>query len=621
MFLFVVLTISSTACCWDQCQFQISHVVPSDIPEPAIMFRIPDNVEKINIKLLNHSGIEMVALNIRSGARPVFNPDKNKLIAEESAPRLPLNEYNNFSIDVELNQYEPGNLFVAQTYFFKDNKSSDSPFVAGLMVCFDTVNVSEPHNDLLMIKNGLNLFRIPYHGYFKKIKCLLSSNSSNVTVRAHLLRNRIVGVRRKSKLDNKPMELPLVYPNDRIYLRIDANIDTKPIPIRYVIKEEDFKNTIRLPSLMGSVKNNVKLFQFDNETMPGIYFNLFYIRDEQTGRTLTVSKKPLQTVCLLNEFDLRTKRKQWSNENSTSLPAIKYPRSGWWFLVYNRTKNDNSSAPQPILKACESCSNRGVCVASLNNDLPLYSCKCNFGYSGNDCSQLSENAIRWGQILFLALSNLLFLFVVGISIYRKNYIVALSALCVFFFSTFYHICDNDQRYYCLLEYSNLQLGDFVFAYVLFPIIAISLTVVSPKVSSFLYVACIFASAISVLVDRFNMIGLSIIASVAVIIMISSWVYKSRTEGKMYPPLKNILMFYLTATIFAILGIITFVVWKSKEDYWIAHSFWHILMALSASLIVLPKQEKIKIPTKHLIENSSTTDITDWDPMDEPIFKN
>ncbi|KAL7670870.1 hypothetical protein ACOME3_005786 [Neoechinorhynchus agilis] len=431
MFLFVVVAISSTACCWDQCQFQISHVIPMDIPKPAIMFRIPDNVEEINIKLLNHSGIEMVVLNIRSGASPIFIPDENTFIAEGSAPRLPLNEYNNFSIDVELNRYEPGNLY----------ESSGSPFVTGLMVCFDTVNVDEPHNDSLMIKNGLNLFRIPYYGYFKRIKCLLSSNSSNITVRAHLLRNRIVSVRTKSKLDNKPMELPLVYPNDRIYIRIDANIDTNPIPIRYIIKEEDFKNTIRLPSLMGSVNDNVQLFQFDNETMPGIYFNLFYIRDEQTGRTLTLNEETLLNVCLLNEFDLRTEghlyvpRKQCSNQNSPSLPDIKYPRSGWWFLVYNRTKNDNSSAPQPILKACESCSNRGVCVASLNNDLPLYSCRCNFGYSGNDCSQLSENAIRFGEMLFFALSNLLFLFVVGIFIYRKNHIMALCALYLLFCST------------------------------------------------------------------------------------------------------------------------------------------------------------------------------------------
>ncbi|KAL7670869.1 hypothetical protein ACOME3_005786 [Neoechinorhynchus agilis] len=572
MFLFVVVAISSTACCWDQCQFQISHVIPMDIPKPAIMFRIPDNVEEINIKLLNHSGIEMVVLNIRSGASPIFIPDENTFIAEGSAPRLPLNEYNNFSIDVELNRYEPGNLY----------ESSGSPFVTGLMVCFDTVNVDEPHNDSLMIKNGLNLFRIPYYGYFKRIKCLLSSNSSNITVRAHLLRNRIVSVRTKSKLDNKPMELPLVYPNDRIYIRIDANIDTNPIPIRYIIKEEDFKNTIRLPSLMGSVNDNVQLFQFDNETMPGIYFNLFYIRDEQTGRTLTLNEETLLNVCLLNEFDLRTEghlyvpRKQCSNQNSPSLPDIKYPRSGWWFLVYNRTKNDNSSAPQPILKACESCSNRGVCVASLNNDLPLYSCRCNFGYSGNDCSQLSENAIRFGEMLFFALSNLLFLFVVGIFIYRKNHIMALCALYLLFCSTFCHIY-------------KLKISDFVFAYTLFSIIAISLTAVSPKVSSFLYFGCIFASTISVLADESNMIGLFVITSVAVIIMISSWVYKSRTEGTMYQPLRNILMFYLTATILAALGLISFIVWRSKEDYWIAHSFWHMIMTISAALFVLPNQ--------------------------------
>lgn len=305
--------------------------------------------------------------------------------------------------------------------------------------------------------------------------------------------------------------------------------------------------------------------------------------------------------------------------------SIPYPMMGKWYLsiwkeCYDKVTNELVDCPRgyvPYVVAqlssdqCANnyCGEHGTCYI-INSQLNLVSgCKCSGGYQGYGCTDSSDatsSATFLASVLFLTMSNLVFMLPISLALYRRWYIEALIYFNNMFFSTFYHACDQDYYSFCIFNYDGLQLADFIGSYASFVITVLSMSVIVRPWKVFLFFVG-FLMVVSInLYDRFNYTVFIIFLCLAISVTISTWVKVCVSKRKLYPTRRTLLLFYLPGFILALTGIIIYSFLQTKTNYWVLHSIWHMCMA-SSILFFLPKREYPQIKT--MITNESLKDVT------------
>ncbi len=239
-------------------------------------------------------------------------------------------------------------------------------------------------------------------------------------------------------------------------------------------------------------------------------------------------------------YELSTK--SFLNQYTNLAMSVPYPMMGKWYLAmykecYDATTNQIVPCPRAYVPyvvaqlSSDQCANNycgeyGTCYI-VNSNLNLVSaCKCIGGYQGYGCTDASNAVslqIHLVSVLFLTLSNLVFLLPIGLALYRRWYIEALIYFYNMFFSTFYHACDQDFYSFCIFNYDGLQLADFIGSYASFVITILSMSViVRPwKVFSFFvgFLACLSIN----LYDRFSNTAFIIFLVTAICVTVGTWV--------------------------------------------------------------------------------------------------
>lgn len=239
------------------------------------------------------------------------------------------------------------------------------------------------------------------------------------------------------------------------------------------------------------------------------------------------------------------------------------------------------------------CGDYGTCYI-INSQLNLVSaCKCSGGYEGYGCTD-GTNAIPariyLASVLFLTLSNMVFIIPIGVAIYRQWYIEALIYFFNMFFSTFYHACDQDFYSFCIFNYDGLQLADFIGSYSSFVVTLLAMSAFARPWKVFTFFVGVLACLSINLYDRFNYVAFVIFVCIAISVTVATWVRVCVRTRKLHPKKSTIFKFYLPGVILAASGLVIYSFLQTKSNYWVLHSIWHICMA-SSIVFFLPKRDK------------------------------
>jgi hypothetical protein len=287
--------------------------------------------------------------------------------------------------------------------------------------------------------------------------------------------------------------------------------------------------------------------------------------------------------------------------------SIPYPMIGKWYLAlwmqcYDSVTNVSVSCSniytitsiiQVITDQCtlDYCGDYGTCnIANSQNNI-YSSCQCNTGYIGYGCTESSSIFVLSGyvgKVLFLTMSNLLFMLPVLLALYRRWYIESLMYFYNMFFSTFYHACDQQFYSFCIFNYNGLQLADFISSYSSFIITILSMSEFPRLWKLFTYFLGVLLCLSVNLYNRFDTVAFIVLIVLSSVFTVSTWAkvwYKTR---KIFPNKKRLLL-YIPGLALGITGIVIYTSLQTTNNYWILHSFWHMLMATSI-LFFMPNRE-------------------------------
>ncbi|CAF4168943.1 unnamed protein product, partial [Adineta steineri] len=292
------------------------------------------------------------------------------------------------------------------------------------------------------------------------------------------------------------------------------------------------------------------------------------------------------------------------DKNSSTIRSLPYPEMALWYLTFeyicNGSNNecDNKSMSITFQVSSSQCTRQkcglyGICRIITSPQQNMYStCACvaaPLGYRGYGCTDNTYARVSryLPSVLFLTLSNLMFIPAIILAIYYRLYIEALVYFFNMFFSTFYHACDQEIRRFCIFKYDGLQLSDFVTSYSSFIITLITMSILSRSIKAFLFILGILLCVVFNSRDRFDNIQFMTLLIITSGFTILTWIVVSIKERRVQPSCKKLLCI-APGFILSIAGIILFVFVATDDNYWYTHSLWHIFMAISI-LFFLPQR--------------------------------
>ncbi|CAF1172139.1 unnamed protein product [Adineta ricciae] len=144
------------------------------------------------------------------------------------------------------------------------------------------------------------------------------------------------------------------------------------------------------------------------------------------------------------------------DKNSITMKSFPYPEMGFWYLTLeyictgSESECGNSSLSLMFQISSSQCTKQqcgayGVCRILTSQQNVFSTCSCLAGYRGYGCTDDSHAyaSKSLASVLFLTLSNCMFMPAIVLAVYRRLYIEALVYFFNMFFSTFYHACDQD----------------------------------------------------------------------------------------------------------------------------------------------------------------------------------
>ncbi|RXG68572.1 Transmembrane protein 8B [Armadillidium vulgare] len=287
---------------------------------------------------------------------------------------------------------------------------------------------------------------------------------------------------------------------------------------------------------------------------------------------------------------------------------IPYPEPGRWFYTLfpscylsnqsNLVPCSSTNVTTVIFSIASAscvmgkCGDYGACFQYISGGFIFSTCVCDVN-RGYDCSDGSEAIPDWKLLLstlLLCLSNLFFLPAIILALFRKFYAEAIIYAFTMFFSTFYHACDVDVYNFCLMRLSVLQFCDFYSAILAFWVTLIVMANLPQTIYSILHIAGAVLVALGVENDRTGLWVFAIPAISALAIMFLAWAIHTKKDNSCYPPRKYWLRSFLPGTLLAATGLICYAFLQTEDNYYLIHSIWHSVMALSI-LCLLPARRK------------------------------
>ncbi|CAG9862805.1 unnamed protein product [Phyllotreta striolata] len=263
------------------------------------------------------------------------------------------------------------------------------------------------------------------------------------------------------------------------------------------------------------------------------------------------------------------------------------------------SKNTNASCSTSILFDIGShpcifgqCSRNGRCMFLVSDGVVFSTCVCMNKYRGWDCSDNSQ-ATPYSMVviefLFLVLSNLLFLPSVYVAYKRKYYVEAVSYLSICFFSVFYHCCDAGENLInmCIVNLSALQFGDFFCAILAIWVTLVAIADLPGLWTNICHMMGAIVLAFFTTINKTSLWVFVVPAITGVILIAASWTVKYRKIKQRFAN-RNYLFYRLPFgfTIVAV-SLTCYAFLQTENNYWYLHSIWHMMMAVSLTLI-LPK---------------------------------
>uniref|UniRef100_A0A3B5Q749 Post-glycosylphosphatidylinositol attachment to proteins 6 n=1 Tax=Xiphophorus maculatus TaxID=8083 RepID=A0A3B5Q749_XIPMA len=283
---------------------------------------------------------------------------------------------------------------------------------------------------------------------------------------------------------------------------------------------------------------------------------------------------------------------------------LPFPQSTTWYLTLqllcNSSDCGNASVvyvvPEVSVSACvDDCGPYGECRL-LRSYTYLYSaCVCSAGWKGWGCtdgSTAQSYARQLTATMLLTLSNLFFLPAIVVAIRRSYITEAFVYLFTMSFSTFYHACDQPGAVVlCIMDYDALQYCDFLGSICSIWVTILCMARLGDTAKYTLFLLGALLIAMSMQLDRKGLWNLLGPILCAILLMVTSWVYRGVRRRHCYPPSWRRWVFYLLpGALCALIGVCLYIFAETESNYYYTHSLWHILVA-SCVVFLLPPREK------------------------------
>ncbi|XP_033993886.1 post-GPI attachment to proteins factor 6 [Trematomus bernacchii] len=283
---------------------------------------------------------------------------------------------------------------------------------------------------------------------------------------------------------------------------------------------------------------------------------------------------------------------------------LPFPQSTTWYLTLQLTCNSSdcgnaslvSVVPEVFLSACvEDCGKYGECRLLRSYSYLYAACVCKTGWSGWGCTDGSSAQSYGRQLtatLLLTLSNLAFLPATVVAVKRCFITEASVYLFTMFFSTFYHACDQPGvAVMCIMDYDALQYCDFLGSICSIWVTILCMARIKDIFKYTLFMLGALLIAMSMQLDRkglWNLLGPVICA---ILLMVTTWVYRGVRRRHCYPPSwRRWVLFLIPGAVCALVGVCLYIFAETEDNYYYTHSLWHILVA-SCVVFLLPPKEK------------------------------
>lgn len=322
--------------------------------------------------------------------------------------------------------------------------------------------------------------------------------------------------------------------------------------------------------------------------------------------TRDIPSTPLSSEsCLLGSTKVALRLPILPIDNNTI--HIPYPESGQWFLSFDsfcQTQDSNSTDAFYNLLIFSShciaggCGDNGKCEIAKDAGILYSYCFCFRRYTGWDCSNDSniESAISpTFPTLWLTLSNLFFVLSVGIAIIRGLYTEAIVYFFGMLSSITYHTCDQEEvsSEFCYAYSDFLQFADFYCSFLAIWMTTIAMANLPPRFNSIAHICGTAFIAFGTYWDKLCYLVALIPASLGILLVILSWINRCCKFKRLFPS-KMYLAIYLPIGAFLVtFGLICNAMLQTERNYYMVHSAWHMLMALSI-LFLLPGKRALEV---------------------------
>ncbi|KAK7166659.1 hypothetical protein R3I93_006421 [Phoxinus phoxinus] len=295
-----------------------------------------------------------------------------------------------------------------------------------------------------------------------------------------------------------------------------------------------------------------------------------------------------------------------SSNEPHALLRIPFPDAAVWYLSLQTVCNDsvdcsNASAIVSVsvsVSACiDDCGPYGECRLLRTNSYLYGACVCKAGWQGWGCTDgvtAQSFSRQMAAALLLTLSNLFFIPPIIVALYRGYLIEAAIYFFTMFFSTFYHACDQPGvTVMCIMDYDTLQFCDFLGSVVAVWVTIVCMARLQEPIKYLLFMMGTLVISMAMQLDRRGLWNLLGPVLVALVIMVTSWVYRGVKRRKCYPPLwRRWVLFLLPGIVSALIGVCVYVFAQTDGNYYYTHSIWHVMVATSVVFLLPPREKHV-----------------------------
>lgn len=239
------------------------------------------------------------------------------------------------------------------------------------------------------------------------------------------------------------------------------------------------------------------------------------------------------------------------------------------------------------------CGRYGRCYHYMSGGFVFSTCLCMKGYRGWDCTEDSQVPSSFSillALLLLTLSNLLFIPSIYIAVRRKYFTEGIIYFFAMFFSIFYHACDSgeDEYSYCLVKIGVLQYCDFYCGLLAIWVTLIAMAHIRQTFVSMLHMFGAIVLAFGTELNKQSLWVFLAPALTGLCLISVSWGWRCQRTRKWFPARRYLSIFLPIGMLFVMCGLTFYAFLQTRQNYFVVHSAWHMLMALSI-LMLLPSR--------------------------------